>query len=101
MARSNKLATCYLMRQATYHKELKMKVRELIERLEDMNPEMEVGFAYPSGDHWRTALLGEIATVEEDKALHSPYHDKDKLADEDEMYSDNPDPTLRDVVVLR
>ena len=58
-----------------------MKVSELIERLENLDPDMEVMFEHPSHDHWRTALASEISHVEENTVRYAEYHRQYILSD--------------------
>ena len=68
-----------------------MKVSELIERLENLDPDMDVMFEHPSHDHWRTVLASDILRVEENTVRYAEYHRQHVLAegyDEDEEASD-------------
>ena len=68
-----------------------MKVSELIELLENLDPEMEVMFEHPSHDYWRTVLASDILRVEENTVRYAEYHRQHVLAegyDEDEEASD-------------
>ena len=68
-----------------------MKVSELIERLENLDPDMEVMFEHPSHDHWRTVLASEVSQVSENTVRYAEYHRQHVLAegyDEDEEASD-------------
>lgn len=58
-----------------------MKVSELIERLENLDPEMEVMFEHPSHDHWRTVLASDILRVEENTVRYAEYHRQHVLAE--------------------
>ena len=59
-----------------------MKVAQLIEELQCMNPEAEVHFAYNYGDHWRTQVAPSIDSVEEGVVEFSDYHRMDKMVEE-------------------
>ena len=48
----------------------------LIEMLQGMDPETPVGFSYPSGDHWRTQVVGEVTQIEERAVEWSAYHEQ-------------------------
>jgi len=61
-----------------------MKVQELIEQLQSMNPEAEVHFSYCYGDHWRTQVAPSVDQVFEGVVKRSAYHGMDRLMDEDE-----------------
>lgn len=83
-----------------------MTVRELLEELHGLDGigfgGIEVGFAYPSGDHWRTVLVGEVRKTTHALVKHSSYHERLALIDEDDG-DDEPalDPEARSMVVLR
>jgi hypothetical protein len=68
-----------------------MKVSELIEQLQNLDPDMEVMYEHPSHDHWRTVLASEVSRVEENTVRYAEYHRQHVLAggyDEDEEDSD-------------
>ena len=68
-----------------------MKVSELIERLQNLDPDMEVMFEHPAHDHWRTVLASEVSQVSENTVRYAEYHRQHVLAegyDEDEEASD-------------
>ena len=83
-----------------------MKVSELIEQLQDMNPEAEVHFSYCYGDHWRTEVAPKASRVDEGAVVYSEYHRMDKMVEHDDSDFDEEtgeelvDVTLRRVVVL-
>ena len=60
-----------------------MKVAELIEMLQDMDPEVEVKFVYNYGDHWRTNVAQDINMIEEGEVAYSEYHRMDKVVEPD------------------
>lgn len=60
-----------------------MKIRELIERLELLDGDMEVRIAQPTHDHWRNTKAAEIDEVDETEVTRSDYHDGDILASGD------------------
>ena len=60
-----------------------MKVKELIERLEDFNPEAEVHFSYTYGDYWRTEVAPKVYSLDEGMIVYSDYHQMDKLIEDD------------------
>lgn len=72
-----------------------MKVRDLIEQLQGWDGDMEVHFAYSYGDHWRTQMAPKVSFVQEGSVIHSDYHNKDMLVDDD--YEGDKD---REVVVI-
>lgn len=61
-----------------------MKVKELIERLSDMDEEKEVLFSYNYGDHCHTMVAAQIYRVEESEVVHSEYHRMKRIVDDDE-----------------
>jgi len=84
-----------------------MNVKELIEQLQDMNPEAEVHFAYNYGDHWRTEVAPSVGRVDTGAVVYSEYHRMDKILDadgdcefDDETGEEIVDESLRRVVVL-
>jgi hypothetical protein len=66
-----------------------MKVSELIEQLQDMNPDAEVHFAYNYGDHWRTEVAPTVDNVEEGNVKYSDYHRMPKVVEYDAEDDDN------------
>jgi hypothetical protein len=60
-----------------------MTVNELIERLQQMNPEQEVYFAYDYGDRINTTVAQSIGDVEEHALAYSEYHSSNKVVDAD------------------
>ena len=58
-----------------------MKVSELIERLENLDPDMEVMFEHPAHDHWRTVLASEVSQVSENTVRYAEYHRQHVLAE--------------------
>ena len=67
-----------------------MKVSELIAKLEFMDPDAEVHFAYNYGDHWRTEVAPKVSQVSEGVVEFSEYHRKDKLVtDEEDTYDED------------
>ena len=81
-----------------------MKVSELIEQLQDLNPEAEVHFAYNYGDHWRTTVSPMVTRISEGFVDFSDYHRMDKLVeDEEDIYDEetgNFKEAVRRVIVL-
>jgi len=59
-----------------------MKVRELIEILEDFGPEQEVHIAYNYGDYNKTIVAPAIKGIGECPVKHSAYHNR-PILDED------------------
>jgi hypothetical protein len=62
-----------------------MNVRDLIECLEGMDPELEVHFQYNYGDHWRTQVAPTVDSVMTGRVVHSAYHSMDKVVDEEDF----------------
>ena len=58
-----------------------MKVSELIERLENLDPDMEVMFEHPAHDHWRTVLASEVSQVSENTVRYAEYHRQHVIAE--------------------
>jgi hypothetical protein len=65
-----------------------MTVKELIESLEDFDPNMEVKFAYNFGDYWGTEVASNVTEIDEGQVRYSDYHRMDKVVDDenDEEY---------------
>ena len=61
-----------------------MTVKQLIDNLSGMPEDLEVRFAYGSGDYWKTTLAGKIHHVEEGVVKFSEYHSKDQVVDSDD-----------------
>jgi len=80
-----------------------MQVKELIEQLQDMDPNADVHFSYNYGDHWRTQVAATIDRVDEGHVEYSDYHRMDKLVDDEEVYDEDTGDykaNIRKVVVL-
>lgn len=73
-----------------------LTVAELIEQLQEMNPESPVYFTYNYGDYWRTKVAGSIKRVTEDKIEYSSYHSMMKVCKE----IDDEDENQIDVVII-
>ena len=66
-----------------------MKVSELIEQLQSMDPELEVHYAYNYGDHWRTEVAPKVGRVSEGTVDYSDYHQMDKIVEyEEDLYDE-------------
>jgi hypothetical protein len=77
-----------------------MTVQELIEELSNYDSNMEVKFAYNSGDYWKTEVADDITEVQEGNVVYSSYHQTDKVIDiDDEQYEDEED--SKAVLILR
>jgi hypothetical protein len=66
-----------------------MTVKELIERLECFDSNMEVKFSYNYGDYWKTDVADEISDIEEAQVTYSSYHRTDKIVDRDDEEQDD------------
>ena len=62
-----------------------MKVQDLIELLQQENPEAEVHFQYNYGDHWRTQVAPTVDSVENGYVTFSDYHRMHKVVDEEDF----------------
>ena len=76
-----------------------MTVKELMNTLEDFDPNMEVKFAYNFGDYWGTEVASNVTEVDEGQVKYSNYHRMDKVTegideDEEEFY-------VKTVVILK
>jgi hypothetical protein len=72
-----------------------MKVKELIENLEQFDEDIDVHFVYDYGDHWHTTVAPLVRNVEEGRIHQSDYHRMPK-----EIEEDNPQFDQAPVVVL-
>jgi hypothetical protein len=80
-----------------------MTVQDLIELLQQENPEAEVHFSYNYGDHWRTQVAPTVDSVETGYVKYSDYHRMDKVTDdEDDIYLEDGerDEDIKEVVIL-
>jgi len=81
-----------------------MKVSELIELLEQKNPDAEVHFSYNYGDHWHTEVAPSVESVKSGMIEYSDYHRMDKVVDsEDDVYDEETgelNSDVRTVVIL-
>ena len=70
-----------------------MLVSELIEELQNMDPDAEVHFSYNYGDHWRTQVAPKVDSVDVGQVKYSDYHRMPKVVehdyDDDDSTSDN------------
>ena len=70
-----------------------MLVSELIEELQNMDPDAEVHFSYNYGDHWRTQVAPRVDSVDVGQVKYSDYHRMPKVVehdyDDDDSTSDN------------
>lgn len=66
-----------------------MNVRELIERLQQEDPESEVHVVYNYGDYWRTLVAPSISYLEEGLIKWSNYHNMPKVMDDEDDEEDH------------
>ena len=66
-----------------------MKVKDLIEILQEYDPEMEVHTSYNYGDYWHTQVAPKVGYVEEAQTVWSEYHRMPKLVDDQDDFEDN------------
>jgi hypothetical protein len=76
-----------------------MTVQELINLLKNENPEMEVYFAHPSHDYWRSELASPIEIGNEEYIKHSQYHNQMTTIDEEKW--DPEDGNQQKVIIFR
>jgi hypothetical protein len=79
-----------------------MKVSELIDKLQQQDPNAEVHFAYNSGDYWNTQVAATVDEVQLARVTHSAYHDMDKVMELDDCDEEDGDTVIeaREVVLL-
>ena len=80
-----------------------MKVKELIEILQEYDPEMEVHTSYNYGDYWHTQVAPKVGYVEEAQTVWSEYHRMPKIVEPcyDEEEDEEPkEETLQTVLVI-
>ncbi|MBM4179630.1 MAG: hypothetical protein FJ211_09925 [Ignavibacteria bacterium] len=76
-----------------------MRVKDLIEELENFDPDSEVVFSYDYGDYWDTIVAAPAERIDQGFVTYSAYHQQDKVVEmrDDEMDSDGP---VRNVVII-
>jgi hypothetical protein len=74
-----------------------MTVQELIEKLEEYDPDANVHFTYNYGDHSRTMVAPMVRNVDEHLVVRSEYHNMPVIIDEDDSRYNEAD---HSVVVL-
>lgn len=62
-----------------------MKVAELIEKLQEYDPDTAVHIAFPSGDYWKTILAPTVRSIDESFVKLSNYHDKPALVTDEDV----------------
>ena len=73
-------------------------VQDLIDELEQYDPDMKVKISYDYGDHWHTFVAPDISSIGTGKVEYSSYHQMDKLIDEDK--EDDEDDEQEDAVII-
>lgn len=80
-----------------------MTVQELINQLQQFDPNMEVKFSYNYGDYWRTQVADDISAISSNQVKYSSYHKTDKVIERDYEEEDDdleyPD-DVKTVVIL-
>jgi hypothetical protein len=79
-----------------------MTVHDLINRLKRMDQTLDVYFAHPSHDYWRSELASEVSSLDVEQVKHSSYHDQMVTADDrDEAKAEARGEELVTVLLLR
>ena len=65
-----------------------MRVKDLIEALEEMDQNAEVHFQYNYGDYWRTQVAPTVDSVAGGVVAYSDYPNMHKVVNEDREYED-------------
>lgn len=76
-----------------------MRVKELMEELENFDPESEVVFSYNYGDYWNTAVAAPAEYIDEGTVTYSEYHRQDKVVEMNDDETDS-DGRVRNVVII-
>lgn len=66
-----------------------MTVKELIDQLQQFEPNDQVHFAHNSGDYWKTVVAPKARRVQMLPVVESDYHNKPMLIDEDDSRYDD------------
>ena len=77
-----------------------MLVSELIEELQNMDPDAEVHFSYNYGDHWRTQVAPRVDSVDVGQVKYSDYHRMPKVVEHDYDDDDSTEDNEVQVVIL-
>lgn len=80
-----------------------MKVKELIEILQEYDPEMEAHTSYSYGDYWHTQVAPKVQYLEEREIVWSEYHRMPKVVEFGDSDMDDGDPdkeTLQRVLLI-
>lgn len=73
---------------------------ELVELLLDFDDDMEIGFAFPSGDYWRTTIVRTVGEVSEDEIENSEYHNENVLINRDDLTEEECENEYKRMIVL-
>lgn len=65
-----------------------MTAQELIEILQDLDPETEIYVQHTAGDYWKTQLASEVENGDFGHINHSSYHNQNKVVEEGEEEDD-------------
>ena len=76
-------------------------VEELIEWLQECDPEAKVMFSYNYGDHWNSEVAQEPDEVTEEKVTWSDYHRAWKVESSDEDDGEYNTSEKHEVVIIR
>jgi len=77
-----------------------MRVKDLMQELENFDPESEVVFSYCYGDYWSTVVAAPVDNIEQGFVTYSAYHQQDKIVEMDDDEMDSDDERVRQVVVI-
>ncbi|MGB8747283.1 MAG: hypothetical protein WCD54_15135, partial [Pseudolabrys sp.] len=81
-----------------------MKVRDLIDQLQQFDADDEVHISFNYGDHWRTIVAPKVRRVEMLPVVESEYHRMPMVIDEEDNRYDDADqvvdPRLRGEVIM-
>ena len=77
-----------------------MKVSQLIEALQSMDPTLDVHFSYCYGDHWRTEVAPAVSHIDMGIVGYSEYHRMDRVIEVDYDDEDSADECKGKPVVL-
>lgn len=78
-----------------------MTVQELIDLLENYNPNADVFFVYQYGDFWNTLVANSPEAVEQGKVAWSDYHLTYKVMDECENYEKDELDAFKEGILIR
>ena len=76
-----------------------MRVQDLIDELENFDPNAEVVFSYNYGDYWNTTVAATAEYIDEGHVVYSAYHQQDKVVELNDDETDS-DGNVRSVVII-